>query len=162
VLITSRRPCRRSLAWETVATNSRGRRGWHVCKRKAMKARNHWLTATALLSGRGTPCISRCAAKAGCVGQWGRWGRLRDEEPHSKSGSDRGPLVDKGSGPMGGTVSTTSVPEPRTWGRAKDGCKRGKGTANAGKQLNPFNNLGRRQLKCPHLSRIGENPPYGI
>ena len=100
-----------SLDWKR-ETNTRGRRGWHVCieerRKRGTSGGSRSSPATAKAWG-----INRTAAKSSTVHQWGGWGRLSDEEPRSKSGFERGPLGSRGrSSPMTAYQSSARDIEP--------------------------------------------------
>lgn len=111
-----------SLDWNR-ETNTRGRRGWHVCieERRKRGTSGGGRSSPATAKGWG---INRSAAKSSTVHQWGGWGRLSDEEPHSKSGSERGPLGSRGrSSPMTAYRASAWDSEPTRKGYAKGRCK---------------------------------------
>ena len=123
-----------SLDWNR-ETNARGRRGWHVCieeRRKRGTSRGSRSSPTTAKAWG----INRSAAKSSTVHQWGGWGRLSDEEPHSKSGSERGPLGSRGrSSLMTAYQSSARDSEPNREGYAKGRRKRGTAWGMLGESL---------------------------
>src|SRR5215472_1676148 len=109
---------------------SRGLRGRHVAKDHRRKLRTsggsprHGGTCTAKASG-----INRSAAKSGCAGNWGGWGRLSVEGPgqHNPDRSEdpwgRATKVARMAAPKRTTAPTQSGTYRLTAMSAKEGSK---------------------------------------
>jgi hypothetical protein len=138
-----------SLDWNR-ETNTRGRRGWHVCTEERRKRGTSGGSRSSPATARGWG-INRHAAKSSTVHQWGGWGRLSDEEPYSKSGLERGPLGPRGrTSPMTAYPSTAWDSEPKRKGYAKGRSKQRSARGMLGESLS---RAGRRKA-LPDMSAL--------
>jgi hypothetical protein len=109
--------------------------------------------------------ISRGAMKSQCAHEWGGWGRLSVDGLGQHN-------PDRSEGPWGhrsevAVIKRTHRPDlERDSGfRSRDHEGRLQTDARgayAGNRLKRYAHSGRHRLRCPPLSRIGENPPYGM
>ena len=134
--------CRHRSSGKYRCRTLRGRRGRHVRKECAAKARNHRGSPRRSRTAKASR-ISRHAVKSRCAREWGGWGRLSDDGPGQNN-------PDPSEGPWGGGLVThhggaLSSPRPGTVrdnrrdhemheGRMQTGCQ----TAHAGSRLKPL------------------------
>src|SRR6266851_5160213 len=108
-----RRPCRHREFGRYDVRTPRGRRGRHVRKECAAKARNHSRVASALPHSEGI-AYKPHAVKSRCAREWGGWGRLSDDGPGHYN-------PDPSEGPWGGGVMTSKAVHDRVCGPTQCG-----------------------------------------
>ena len=156
-----RRRCRN---WFTCSRRDlRGLRRRHAKKERIEKARNHSRVAKAFPHSEGV-AYKPNTVKSRRACEWGGWGRLSVDEPgqHNPDRSE-GPwghwsevvVIHRASDP--GLTGIIEYSHEDHEGRTQTT----RGTGMPGTGLTETR-AGRRRLKCPPLSRTGENPPYGM
>ena len=149
---------------DTMTRTPRGRRGRHVRKECAAKARNHSRVASALPHSEDIAYKPPCGEIAMCP-RVGGWGRLSDDGSRQhNSGKSEDP---RGSGDSTSWRRTIESASRHSAGQPLDhevhegwmqtGCHGGY----VGSRLKRAWHPGRHHPKCQPSSRIGENPPYG-